>query len=204
MKKLSLAFIAICASTTAALFSCSDSDNTVATITPVSDSTAVNVRYINTDSILVHYTLAQEITAELEKRRIEIEGQVRQRQAQIQQKGNAIQQKYQSNGYLTQASFDADQRELAALQNQAEQWAAGIQQQYASLEYTQTMRVQDSIKSVVKDICLAYGINAVINDQVTVYLDPKLDITDAVIEMLNSRYKPVEETPAVTGQAEKK
>ena len=54
---------------------------------------------------------------------------------------------------------------------------------------TQDSILNDSLRNFISDLSRVNGITAVLDDKVTYYIDPALDITQAVIEGLNNRYK---------------
>lgn len=181
------AFMAVCALTVA---SCSkDGDKATAEILP-GDSAAINIRYVNMTRIGQNYTLAQELFAERQKMMLDFQNQAAAKDNQLQRLYQTIQQKINNNVYLSQQSAESDQREFLNMQNQAQQWSSQRLEEMDRYAALQTMRLNDSIRSVIRDICVANHLDAVIDDTVTYYVNPRLDITDAVIEELNRRYKP--------------
>lgn len=181
------AFMAVCALTVA---SCSkDGDKATAEILP-GDSAAINIRYVNMTRIGQNYTLAQELFAERQKMMLDFQNQAAAKDNQLQRLYQTIQQKINNNVYLSQQSAESDQREFLNMQNQAQQWSSQRLEEMDRYAALQTMRLNDSIRSVIRDICAANHLDAVIDDTVTYYVNPRLDITDAVIEELNRRYKP--------------
>lgn len=181
------AFMAVCALTVA---SCSkDGDKATAEILP-GDSAAINIRYVNMTRIGQNYTLAQELFAERQKMMLDFQNQAAAKDNQLQRLYQTIQQKINNNVYLSQQSAESDQREFLNMQNQAQQWSSQRLEEMDRYAALQTMRLNDSIRSVIRDICVANHLDAVIDDTVTYYVNPCLDITDAVIEELNRRYKP--------------
>lgn len=181
------AFMAVCVLTVA---SCSkDGDKATAEILP-GDSAAINIRYVNMTRIGQNYTLAQELFAERQKMMLDFQNQAAAKDNQLQRLYQTIQQKINNNVYLSQQSAESDQREFLNMQNQAQQWSSQRLEEMDRYAALQTMRLNDSIRSVIRDICVANHLDAVIDDTVTYYVNPRLDITDAVIEELNRRYKP--------------
>lgn len=181
------AFMVVCALTVA---SCSkDGDKATAEILP-GDSAAINIRYVNMTRIGQNYTLAQELFAERQKMMLDFQNQAAAKDNQLQRLYQTIQQKINNNVYLSQQSAESDQREFLNMQNQAQQWSSQRLEEMDRYAALQTMRLNDSIRSVIRDICVANHLDAVIDDTVTYYVNPRLDITDAVIEELNRRYKP--------------
>ncbi|MCM1033897.1 MAG: OmpH family outer membrane protein [Odoribacter sp.] len=191
MKKSKLAvgaLLAICAMSVA---SCSKSDSSAAAAAVVPGDTAtVNTRYVNMSKVYTNYTLAQELMAEQQRIMIDYQNQAQSRQNELQRMAQTIQQKVNNNVYLSPQSAQADEQAFYNKQQQAQQWSQQREQQIAIYINDQTMRLNDSVRNVIRDICTAHNIDAVLDDTVAYYVSPKLDITDAVIATLNERYKP--------------
>ena len=197
MKKLKLtvaALMAVCALTAA---SCSDKEKAAeaAAVVP-GDNSAINVRYLNSDSVFSNYVLARELMAELERAGQQFESQVNTRRSQLQQRVNTYAQKRQNNIYMTEASRQKDQNEIQAADEANQRWFAQRQGELQNYQLSVAARMQDSLRAVVKDICAKYNFQVVQDVAVTYYVDPALDITDMVIKMLNDRYQPASATAA--------
>lgn len=189
MKKVILAVGAVLALLTAA---CSDSTKTVTPVRAVAgDSAAVacNIRYIDVDSVLSAYTLAQELTAVQQKEMLAFESAARQKDTELQRLNANIQNKYQSNGYLTEESLKADMNSLQQRQNEANNWANTHQNRIARLMAEQQQRLNDSLQNFLKDYNAVYNYDAILDKKVG-FFKPELDITAEVIQGLNDRYVP--------------
>ena len=168
-----------------AMTSCSNNDKTASQPANQSDAqnvtSSINIRYIDADSIAAHYNLAKDFKEAQLRQISKMDNAQRTRGAEIQKLGNSIQQKINSNGYLSQESFNAEQVEaqnyLASLQREAEQEM--LQQQ---------MQLTDSIESFIKEFNKTKGYDAILYKAAGVYFNPALDITDEVIKGLNARY----------------
>lgn len=190
MKKLSLAVATLLA---VAAVSCSD--NAKAPVQPAAagnDSNATttcNIRYIDVDSVLSAYTLAQELAAEQQKEMVAFESAARQKDAELQRLNASIQNKYQSNGYLTEASMQADVNSLQQKQTEANNWANNHQNRIARIVAEQNQRLNDSLQNFLRDYNAVYNYDAILDKKVG-FFKPELDITADIIEGLNQRYVP--------------
>lgn len=193
MKKLTLAVATVLA---IAGTSCSDSGkNSVLTAArPAGDSVAsgCNIRYIDIDSVLSAYTLAQELTAQQQKEMIAFESAARQKQNDLQRRESQIQTKYQNNGYLTQESMETDIKDLQKRQTEANNWMNTHQNRIATLMATQQQRLNDSLQNFLRDYNAVYHYDAILDKKVG-FFDPSLDITADIIQGLNERYTPAKE-----------
>lgn len=188
MKKLTLAVGVLLAVAGA---SCSGSDKAPVTAAVTSDSTTstCNIRYIDIDSVLSAYTLAQELAAEQQKEMLAFESAARQKDTDLNRQATAIENKARSNGYLTEESYKADVNNLQQRQTEANNWANNHQNRLARLVAEQNQRLNDSLQSFLKSYNKVYNYDAILDKKVG-FFKPELDITAEVIEGLNSRYTP--------------
>jgi outer membrane protein len=198
MKKTAIAANLLIAALTISAVSCSSSDNNeanakapAAPVVAKADGTvapATNIRYVDMDSILSQYTLAQEISQAGQKLMLDYQRLERQKQTEIQNLGNSIEQKRNSSGYLSQESFDADVNNFNKKQNEAANLLAGQQNKIQNEISTQQKRLTDSIMNYVEEYNKTRGYDAILLREAGVYFNPALDITDEIVAGLNARY----------------
>ena len=168
--------------TPAATAASTDADNGAAT--------TGGIRYINLDTVFANYTLAQEISKEGQKLLLDYQNLERQKQNELQSMGNKIEQKRNSNGYLSQESFDADVNNFNKKQNEAAN-VLGARQNSINTKMAERQKVlQDSLDSFLRDLNATRHYDAVLLRESGVYFNPALDITQEVIAGLNARYTP--------------
>lgn len=190
----------------AILASCSKQDNGTKsenqnTITPAAtvatDSTgarptalATYIRYVDTQRILMEYTLAREVAKTDSTAQIQLAALQNQLSSSLNNRAQQIQEKLQRNGYINESAYNADMTSLQKAQQDAENRMAQRQRDYAADMMTKQAQLHDSIKSVIDDICREQKFDAILNEQAGLYFNPSLDITDIVVAELNRRYKP--------------
>ena len=156
-------------------------------------TTAVNIRYIDADSIAAHYNLAKDFK-EAQLRQInKIDNAQRTRSSELQKLGNQIQQKINNNGYLSQESFQSDQETFNKKQAEAQNYLASLQREAEQEMIQQQIQLTDSIEAFIKDYNSKKGYDAILYKAAGVYFNPALDITNEVIDGLNKRYNKVAE-----------
>ncbi len=151
---------------------------------------ALNFKYVNMDSVSKHYTLAKELMAEYEKEAVSFQNLARQKENEIQKHATQLEKNYQAGHYLTESSIQAAQKEFQNKQLEAQNVLRSREEQLVKKELEMLQRINDSIRGYMKDLCLANGYDAVLDSKVTYYVNPELDVTDAVVKGLNDRYKP--------------
>lgn len=180
----------------AALCGCSSKDEGNAAApqaTPRQKAAAasLNIRYIDGDSVTAHYNLAKDFKEASLRAFSKIESVRQSRGAEIQKFAAQIQEKARSNGYLSEASYNADMQKLQKMQEDAEAYLANMQRNTESDLTTQQLQLNDSVEKFVKEYNKAKGYDAILFKAAGVYFNPALDITDEIIEGLNARYNKV-------------
>ncbi|MBO4964733.1 MAG: OmpH family outer membrane protein [Muribaculaceae bacterium] len=150
-----------------------------------------NYRYVDIDTVLSRYNLAKDYNEEMTRMQTNMENQLKRHESSLQAKAQSIQQKMQNNGYASEANYKADQDAFAKMQNNAQQTAGNLQNQYANEAMKAQQIVQDSIDAFIKDYNVSHGYDAIFFKNATLYINPELDITEEVIEGLNARYNKV-------------
>ena len=165
MKKLTLAVGALIALMAA---SCAGADKTAAPVAAAGDSAAAvcNIRYIDVDSVLSAYTLAQELVAEQQKEMLAFESSARQKDSDLNRQAQAIDNKLKSNGYLTEESYKADVTNLQQRQADAQNWANNNQNRLASIVAEQNQRLNDSLHNFLEAYNKVYGYDAILDTKV--------------------------------------
>ena len=191
MKKFAFA-VGVIVTMLATACSGTDAKKSAAPVGSDSTTSTCNIRYIDVDSVLSAYTLAQELAAEQQKEVLAVESQARQKDSDLQRMQSSIENKYRSNGYLTEESLKADMNSLQQRQDEAGRWLNTHQERLARLVASQQQRLSDSLQSFLKAYNDVYGYDAIL-DKKAGFFKPELDITADVIEGLNARYTPSNE-----------
>lgn len=194
MKKLSLTVKSLTAlAVVAAMASCSQNANnaTVATAAPAATEASApvsNIRYINADSVINAYALAQELFGEQQREVNRLQQWHESKQRELQSMADKISQKQQNNVYLSQASMESDVQNFQKKGEEADRYLNTQQQRLANSELQIRARLSDSITSFVNDYNAVHGYDAILLKESGVYFNPALDITAEIIEGLNARF----------------
>lgn len=192
MKKLSYAVKTLigCLLLGAAATSCTQqaSAPAAAEATTTGEVAVLNIRYVDADSIMDHYKLAQDIAQENQSMMVSYQRLEQQKQNEIQKLGTSIENKRNANGYLSEASFQADVNNLTQKQNEAARLLQGRQEQISRAMADGRARLNDSIQNFIKAYNAGKGYDAILMREAGLYFNPQLDITAEVIEGLNARY----------------
>lgn len=199
MKKLAFAASALTVAAALPLMSCSGSEekkDEAANETPKSakvegDTFAptTNIRYYNMDSVMANYDLVKTYNETNLRATRELENAMQSRQGELQRLASNIQQKVQSNGYLSEASYNADMTELNRKQQAAESYLGNLQARAQQEALRQQQEFIDSINNFLVSYNQDKHYDAILLYSPGQYFNPALDITADVIAGLNARYK---------------
>lgn len=168
-------------------------ENAAATVAEAKSEThQMVIRYIDEDSLLAQYNLAKDINEAMLRRSNQFDSEQQRRAKDIQKLAADIENKYKSNGYLTQESFNADQNKLAKMQSDAENYLARLQRDIQSEMVQNQIQLNDSINNFLKAYCKEKGFDAVLRKSATFYMGSDYEVTSEVVEGLNKRYNKVE------------
>lgn len=195
MKKSALSAKAIMLMLAITAASCSSNEKSAAEApaTATAATTGINIRYIDADSIAAHYNLAKDFNEAQLRSISKIDNAQRTRGSELQKLANSIQQKMNNNGYLSQASYEEDMKNLNKKQSDAENYIASLQREAQQEMIQQQMQLTDSIEAFIKHYNADKKYDAILYKAAGVYFNPALDITDEVIKGLNARYNKVSE-----------
>ncbi len=169
------------------------------TITPVkkvkseSFAATTNIRYIDRDSLLFKFDYARHTMDECHQIAVALQQYQNELGAQLQSKQNAIQEKAKNNGYLSEASYNADLKELQNLDR-------SLQTRYAARADKDNRRINELTKAAsdyIDNFLIEYNktkkYDAILDRAVGLYFNPALDITDEVVKALNESYNKAQE-----------
>jgi outer membrane protein len=148
-----------------------------------------NIRYYDMDSVMANYELVKTYNETNLRATRELENAMQSRQTELQRMATNIQQKAQSNGYLSEASYNADVAELNRKQQAAESYLGGLQTRAQQESLRQQQEFLDSINNFLVDYNKDKHYDAIIIYSAGQYFNPALDITADVVAGLNARYK---------------
>lgn len=149
-----------------------------------------NYRYVDIDTVLAKYNLAIDYSEEMLRLQNNMESEAKRHESSIKSFASSMQSKYQNNQY-TEDSYKADEKKIQQMQSNAASSLDKMQRSATEAAMTGEKVVQDSIKNFIKTYNDAHHYEAIFLKAATLYIDPRLDITDEVVEGLNARYNKV-------------
>lgn len=161
------------------------------------------IAIINTDSILKHYTLAEEasdkLMASYEESTVKLDTKAKSLQKEVETFQKDVidfQRKVEANAFLSRERAESEQRKLQTkeqqlmakqqdLENLRQKLSADFMNEQAAL----TQQLQDSVQAYLREFNADGRYHLVLNDAVLLNKVAGYDITNEVIEALNARYQ---------------
>ena len=149
--------------------------------------------YFNMDRVLAEYDMANDLRSVAETRINSINQEVTRRGNKLEKDIKTFQDKI-NKGLMTQSVAEVQSRKLQEQQNSFQQYAAQKQQEVAEEQAVMMNQIADAIKTFIDAFNEEKGYAMILTTQgdilpaPIVCADPRLDITDAVLEGLNAEY----------------
>lgn len=189
MKILTKCAFAIAISTIA--ISCAGGGDASSVVTPTVAADSLKIAYVNQDSIMTNYSLAKDLTETTMRNANKLDAAQRQKSTEIQNFAAEMQRKYESNGYLSEASFNADQKKLQKMQVDAETYLVNLQRTIQNDLQQGNIQLNDSIDKFMAEYALNNGYDIILQKAATFYIAGSYDVTSDVVVKLNARYNKV-------------
>ena len=160
------------------------------------------IAVVNTDSILLHYTLAVEasdkLQAQYEESMVKLDTKAKAFQKEyetFQQDVLNFQKKVEANAFLSreraeseQARLQKKEQQLMAKQQELENLRQKLSADFMAQQSELTQQLQDSVQAYLREMNADGHLHLILNDAVLLNKVAGYDITEEVIEALNARY----------------
>ena len=161
------------------------------------------IAIINTDSILKHYTLAEEasdkLMASYEESTVKLDTKAKSLQKELETFQKDVidfQRKVEANAFLSRERAESEQRklqnkeqQLMAKQQDLENLRQKLSADFMNEQAALTQQLQDSVQAYLREFNADGRYHLVLNDAVLLNKVAGYDITNEVIEALNARYQ---------------
>jgi len=160
------------------------------------------IALVNTDSILVHYTLAVESSDKLQSQyeesmvKLDTKAKAFQKEYEtFQQDVLNFQKKVEAGAFLSRERAESEQsrlqkkeQQLLAKQQDLENLRQKLSNDFMTQQAALTQQLQDSVQAYLRELNADGHYHLILNDAVMMNKVAGYDITDDVIEALNARY----------------
>lgn len=154
-------------------------------------NTGLRIAYVQLDTLMSQYQLYKDYSEVLTRKGTNIQNTLAQKQRTLEQHANAMQKKYESNGFTTRDELERAQSNLQKEQVELQELAERLNNEFNVEQARINEEARDSIQAFLKIyneekkydyVMVKAGDNFLI-------ANPKYDITNEIVEGLNKRYK---------------
>lgn len=146
------------------------------------------VRYVDADKLFEEYLAAQKYAKLRTKLNNDYKQAEDKKRKQIETFYNQVQTKYQNNQYKNEAAFEADKKKLEQMQETGQKEMEALQKKMESQLNTEYSKVLKEINNYLGEYATKNEIDALHRTDATMFVNPKLIVTDEIIKGLNDRY----------------
>lgn len=151
------------------------------------------VAFINTDTLVDGYNYANVLKETIKTKTSELTNSLQHRYNKLEKEYKAFQDKVNRNGFLSEATFQAAQKELQQKQLDLQKVEMEMNNQIQELQIDMQFELLDTLNECIKSFNYDNRYKLVLNKtnltNLVLYGDPAVDITDTIINLLNQRYK---------------
>ena len=191
MKKSSIVAAAIAVLFAGSLASCSNSQPSITPASSIAEGASLPIAYVNTDSLLANYNMAKDLNEELIKKTEDARASINSQAAALEKEVNEFQRKVQTNAFLNEQRAQSEANRLQNKKDQLDQLNYKLQNDLAQEQAQMNDRLIDTIQSVLKEYNAVKKFELILSNTMhdNILLDnPKYDITNELLKILNSRY----------------
>lgn len=156
-------------------------------------NTELKIAYVDGDSLMNGYNFAKDVNEAMLRGQSKLESAERQKSNELQRFAGEVERKYKSNGYLTEASFNADNQKLQKMRNDAENYMANLHRSVQNELLLNTQQLNDSVDKYIAEYAKKNGYAIILRKAATWYVGSNVeDVTTDVLKGLNERYNKVD------------
>ena len=151
----------------------------------------MGIVFVNTDSLIIKYDLARELSEELirkeESSRTDFNESVR----VFEQDMMEFQRKLQNNGFLSLDRAQSEERRLRQKEQELQALNARLTNDLMDAQNAMNQQLRDTKTNFLKDYCKEKSYSMVLSNTMgdnLLYADSVFDVTDDVVAKLNERY----------------
>lgn len=164
----------------------------VAASTTVHSGSSLPVAFVNVDSLLVNYAYAIFLNEEVLKKQEDARADLGEEQRVLQKEGAEFQRKLENNGFLSRDRAEKEQLRLQKKAMELENLGAKLGGEIAEKQQTMQQQLLDSITNILVVYNKDHNYEMILSNTTggnVLFAKEKYNITEDVLDLLNSRYK---------------
>jgi outer membrane protein len=160
----------------------------------LSDSSiTLPVAYVNVDSLLMNYNFAKDLNESLLRKQESTRATLNQREGQIRTAAADFERKMRNNAFLSQERAQLEQNRIMQMDQEYQQLVERLTQDFMLEQEKMNIQMEDTIKARMIEFNRNKQYEIIFSNRTTstiLFADKKYDITEDVIDFLNSKYGP--------------
>lgn len=160
-------------------------------------SVTLPIAYVNVDSLLLNYNFAIDLNETLLRKQESTRATLNQKQNQINAAAQDFDRKLRNNAFLSQERAQQEQERILKMNQEYQQLAERLTQEFMLEQEKLNIQMEDTIKARMKEFNQHRKYEFIFSNRTTstiLFADRKYDITEDVIDFLNSKYGPATAT----------
>lgn len=156
-------------------------------------SITLPIGYVNVDSLLMNYNFAKDLNESLLRKEESTRATLNQREGQINSAAADFERKLRNNAFLSQERAQQEQNRIQQMGQEYQQLAERLTQEFMLEQEKLNIQMEDTIKARMKEFNQNRHYEIIFSNRTTstiLLADDKYDITNEVVEFLNSKYGP--------------
>lgn len=159
---------------------------------------AISIAYVNIDSLLMHYNYSKDLQEKFMRKAEANQAKINQQGKKLEEDMRDFQYKLENNAFFNQDRARSEQERLLKKQQEFQAMNQRLSAEMMQEQNEMNKLLSDSIMNQVREWNLQHGKYQIIlsnagNDNL-LYADKSFDITEQVVEYLNSKYTAPKET----------
>ncbi|MEA4916571.1 hypothetical protein SDC9_148382 [bioreactor metagenome] len=162
-------------------------------------SITLPIAYVNVDSLLMNYNFARDLNESLLRKQESTRATLNQKQGQVSSAHAEFERLLRNNAFLTPERAQQEQNKVQQMYQEYQQLEERLTQELLMEQEKLNIQMEDTIKARMIEFNQNKNFEIIFNNRTTstiLYADKKYDITNAVVEFLNSKYGPATATAA--------
>lgn len=154
----------------------------------VSDSGGLNIAYIKADSVILNYTLSQDLRDDFAKKQEAYTTEYGVKRQTFEKEAAAFQEKLQRGGFLTEQRAVQERDRLVGKEQEIVKLDQELSNKLAGIQQENNQKILDNVMEYLKEYNEQAGYDYIFNGSNVLIGDEAHNITAKVLETLNERY----------------
>ena len=156
---------------------------------PASGTDGIRIAYVKADSVILNYTLAEDLHNEFTKKQEAYTTEYGTKRQAFERDAAAFQDKLQRGGFLTEQRAIQERDRLLGIEQEVTKLDQELSNKLADLQATNNEQVLDSLMSCVNNINAIKKYDYIFNAANILIGSEADNITGEVLKMMNERYQ---------------